>query len=80
MEEKRVIKASIRQDCKRQGEGFAGREGWSSAISDRGAERDVKRTRVRARVRRWVEGNAGSHVHVTVSMGLAVLVEFNVEI
>jgi hypothetical protein len=27
---------------------------WSSAISDRRAERSVKRTKVRARVRRWV--------------------------
>ena len=29
---------------------------------------------MRVRVRRWVEGN-GAHVHITVSMSLAVLVE-----
>jgi len=59
---------------KGQGEGFARREGWSSAISDRRAERSVKRVKVRVRVRTWVEGN-GAHVHITVSMSLAVLVE-----
>ncbi len=64
---------------KGQGRGFARREGWSSAISDRRAERSVKRTKVRVKVRRWVEGNGTEHVHVTVSMGLAVLVDFGVE-
>ena len=39
----------------------------------------MKRTKVRVKVRRWVEGNGTAHVHVTVSMGLAVLVEFGVE-
>jgi len=34
---------------KGQGEGFARREGWSSAISDRRAKRSVKRTKVRVR-------------------------------
>jgi hypothetical protein len=34
---------------------------------------------VRVSVRRWVEGN-GAHVHATVSMGLAVLVEFSVKV
>ena len=55
------------------------RDGWSSAISNRRAERSVKRTKVRVKVRRWVEGNGTEHVHVTVSMGLAVLVDFGVE-
>jgi len=50
MKEKRVINASICQYSK--GQGFARREGWSSAISDRRAERSVSRTKVRVRVRR----------------------------
>jgi hypothetical protein len=74
MKEKRVINASICQYCKGQGEGFARREGWSSAISDRRAERSVKKAKLRERVRTSVEGN-GAHVHITVSMSLAVLVE-----
>ena len=78
MKEKRVINASICQYSK--GQGFARREGWSSAISDRRAERSVSRTKVTVRVRRWVEGNGAAHVHVTVRMGLAVLVEFGVEV
>ena len=44
----------------------------SSAISDRSAD-------VRVSVTWWVEGN-GAHVHITVSMGLAVLVEFSVKV
>jgi hypothetical protein len=32
------------------------------------------------RVRSWVESNGAAHVHVTVSMSLAVLVEFSVEV
>jgi hypothetical protein len=35
---------------------------------------------VRMRVRRWVESNGAAHEHVAVSMSLAVLVEFGVEI
>jgi hypothetical protein len=38
---------------KGQEEGFARREGWTSAIFDGRAERSVKRTKVRVRVRRW---------------------------
>jgi hypothetical protein len=37
---------------KGQGEGCARREGWSSAISDRRAERSVKRTKMRVRAKR----------------------------
>jgi hypothetical protein len=33
----------------------------------------------RIKVRKWVEGN-GAHVHVTVNMGLALLVEFGVKV
>jgi len=43
MKEKRVINASICQYSK--GQDFARREGWSSAISDRRAERSVSRRR-----------------------------------
>jgi hypothetical protein len=57
-----------------QGEGFARREGRSSAISDRTAEHSVRRAKVRVTVGRRVEGN-GAHVHIIVSMGLAALVE-----
>ena len=38
-------------------------------------EGNVKRIKVKVRVRRWVEGN-GAHVHVTVSTGSELLVEF----
>ena len=51
----------------RLSEGFARREG------------SVKRIKVRVRARTWVEGN-GAHVHVTVNMGLELLVEFGVKV
>ncbi len=52
--------------------GFASREGWSSAISNGRAERSVERMEVR-----WdVGGSSGAHVHITVSMTLAVFVGF----
>ena len=53
----------------RLSEGFARHEG------------SVKRIilKVRVRVRTWVEGN-GAHVHVTVNIGLELLVEFGVKV
>jgi hypothetical protein len=57
-------------------------------VRDRGSQRalqdvrsSVKRInlKVRVRVRRWVEGN-GAHVHVTVNIGLELLVEFGVKV
>ncbi len=49
-------------------EGFARREGWSSAISDRRAERKREQDKGKGKGGE-VEGN-GAHVRVTVSMGL----------
>ena len=34
---------------------------------------------MRAKVRKWVEDN-GAHVHVTVNMGLELLVDFGVKV
>ena len=48
-------------------EGFARREG------------SVKSIRLRVRVRKWLEGN-GAHVHITVNIGLELLVEFGVKV
>ena len=40
----------------------------------------MKKTKVRIRVGRWVEGYGAAHVHVIGSMDLAVLIEFGVEV
>jgi hypothetical protein len=53
----------------RLSEGFARRKGSVKRIN----------LKVRARVRRWVEGN-GAHVHVTVNMSLELSVEFGVNV
>ena len=53
----------------RLSEGFARREGSVKRIN----------LKVRVRVRTWVEGN-GALVHVTVNMGLELLVEFGVKV
>jgi hypothetical protein len=58
---------------KGQGEGFARRECWSSAISDRSGKRSVKGGGKDEG--KEVESNGAAHVHVTVSMSLEVLVD-----
>jgi hypothetical protein len=50
-------------------------EGWSSASSDRRAERSLKR--VKGRARKGIGGSNGAHVHITVSMALTVFVELD---
>jgi hypothetical protein len=52
MKEKRCYKC-VNLSVRDREKALQRREGWSSAISDRRAERSVKRTKVRARVRRW---------------------------
>ena len=51
---------------KGQGEGFARRESWSSAISDRSAERSVKGGG-KDEGEEVGRSNGAAHVHVTVS-------------